>query len=40
VPVFAAWFDVDWSTCDYRIENDTAAAAVWKDAVTKGYSAF
>jgi hypothetical protein len=40
VPVFAAWFDVDWSTCDYRIENDAPAAAVWKDAVTKGYSAF
>jgi hypothetical protein len=40
VPVFAAYFDLDWPSCDYRIENDTAAASVWKDAVTKGYSAF
>ncbi len=39
-PIFAAWFDLDWPSCDYRIENDAPAASVWKDAVTKGYSAF
>jgi hypothetical protein len=39
-PVFVAYFDLDWPSCDYRIENDAPAAAVWKDAVTKGYSAF
>ncbi|MEO5727591.1 MAG: hypothetical protein ABI134_08605, partial [Byssovorax sp.] len=39
-PVYAAYFDVDWSTCDYRLDNDTAARNVWQTAVTDGLAPF
>ncbi len=40
VPVFVAYFNVDWPTCDYRFDNDAAATKVWHDAVTTGYASF
>jgi hypothetical protein len=39
-PVFAAYFNVDWPTCDYRFDGDTAATKVWHDATTLGLAAF
>ncbi len=39
-PVYAAYFNLEWPTCDYRLENDAAATAVWKKAVTQGVKAF
>lgn len=39
-PVYAAYFNLDWPSCDFRIENDPLASAVWKQAVTKGVSSF
>ncbi len=39
-PVFAAYFDLDWPTCDYRLDADAPATAVWKKAVTQGVAAF
>lgn len=40
VPVYASYFDVDWPTCDYRIENDAAARTVWSKVIVDGVSAF
>ncbi|MEO6418050.1 MAG: hypothetical protein ABIP39_01485, partial [Polyangiaceae bacterium] len=39
-PAFAAYFDLTWPTCDYRMDSDAAATKVWHDAVTRGLSAF
>jgi hypothetical protein len=39
-PVYAAYFDVAWSTCDYTLDGDAAATKVWKTAVTQGLKAF
>jgi beta-mannanase len=40
VPVYVSYFNVDWPTCDYRLDTDAAATRVWRDAITLGYSAF
>ncbi len=39
-PAYAAYFDLNWPACDYRLDNDAPAKAVWHDAVTKGLAAF
>lgn len=39
-PVYAAYFNVDWPTCDYRIDGDAAANAVWKKAMREGIAGF
>lgn len=39
-PVYAAYFDLDWPACDYRLDNDTTARSVWQDAVTNGLASF
>jgi hypothetical protein len=39
-PVYAAYFNLDWSTCDYRLDNDAPALKVWHDATVTGLSAF
>jgi hypothetical protein len=40
MPEYVAYFDIDWSTCDYRIDGDASATKVWHDAVTLGAKAF
>ena len=39
-PVYAAYFDVSWSTCDDTLDADAAATKVWKTAMTQGLKAF
>lgn len=40
LPEYVAYFDIDWPTCDYRLDTDAAATKVWHDAVSKGVKAF
>jgi hypothetical protein len=39
-PVYAAYFNIDWPTCDYRLDNDPPAIKVWQDATVLGLAAF
>ncbi len=44
-PVFIEWFNVDMSgggggACDFRMESDSAAVAVWHQATTQGLGSF
>ncbi len=39
-PMYVSYFDLDWPSCDYRLESDPPALSVWHDAVTRGLSAF
>ena len=39
-PAYAAYFDLDWPTCDYRIDTDVPATKVWNTATTQGLGAF
>lgn len=40
VPAYVAYFDLDWPVCDYRLDTDAKATAVWHNAVSVGLSAF
>lgn len=39
-PLYAAYFNLNWPSCDYRLENQPPALEVWRTACTEGLDAF
>ena len=39
-PAYVTYFNLDWPVCDYRLDGDAAATAVWRDAMVHGYANF